>query len=204
MMLSMKGRIMVGLGVFVGIICAFYFFVYIPEAEYRVSIDRQISQQNVRLIQLRRKKQELKELREKNKKILQDLLFLEEKLKETQASFLYELGERGRVYGIEYADITPLSSLEEEYYSRTPVKVHLYGKYHKLGMLLSDMAKRGGIGSFTVDNILLKTSSQEKYTIEAYLTFSLYKYKAISVSNSEDKESPSRVRVSEKMERRIR
>lgn len=200
MILNMKGRILVGMGVFLGIICAFYFLIYLPQIKYRRTLNHRIVQYETRVTRLREKVQELKRLREENQKIRQHLSFLEEKLKQTQISFLYELGKRGRVYGIEYIDITPLPSREEKHYFRTPVKVHLYGKYHNLGMLLSDMAKRGGLGSFTVDSVLLKTSPQEEYTIEANLTFSLYRYESTPTSGSEngrfsaDKKSPKKLR----------
>ena len=206
MVLSMKGRILTGLGVFLGLICVFYLLVYLPQVRYRQTLNRKISQQNSSLVQLNRKLRELEELKEHNQEMLRDLSFLEDKLKRTQASFLYELGKRGGVYGIEYVNIIPLSSIEEEYYTRTPVKIDLYGRYHNLGMFLSDMAGRGGLGSFTVDSVLLRTSLKEKYTIEANLILSLYKYKSRISStggNKSDKFSLETV-SSGSLERRVR
>jgi len=177
MVLNTRTRIVVGLGVFLGLLSIFYILVYEPQIEHRRALDVEISRQSVKLAKLEKKSQELEKLKEERKKILQDLSFLEEKLKETQASFLYELGMRGKVYGIEYVSIIPLATVEEKYYSRTPVNIHLYGKYHNLGMLLSDMARRGGLGSFTVDSVLIKASSKKEYTIEANLSLSLYNYR---------------------------
>lgn len=180
MILGMKGRIVVGVGIFLGLLLIFYIMVYQPQIRYKDDLKIRISQERRRLVQLKRKFQELEELREENRRIKQELSFLEKKLKEGRVSFLHELGVRGKIYGVEYLEITPLSTVEEEYYLRTPVNIHLYGKYHNLGMLISDMAKRGGLGSFTVDNMLLKSSLKKKYTIEANLTLSLYRYKEVS------------------------
>ena len=182
MVLSMKGRILTGLGVFLGLICVFYLLVYLPQVTYRQTLNRRISQQNSSLVQLNRKLRELEELKEHNQEMLRDLSFLEDKLKRTQASFLYELGVRGQAYGIEYVNIVPASTVEEKYYVRTPVNIHLYGKYHSLAMLFSEMAHRGEPGSFTVDNVLLKTSPKKEFTIEVNLTLSLYRYKSIAGS----------------------
>jgi len=51
--------------------------------------------------------------------------------------------------------------------------------------LISDMAKKGGLGAFTVDNVLLKSTSREGYTIEASLILSLYRYKGLTFYSSE-------------------
>lgn len=204
MILSVKGRLLVGVGVFLGMIFIFYFFVYLPQINYKNSLNRKISQQTLRLVKLEKKFQELEEAKRENQRIQQNLSFLEEKLRETQASFLYELGVRGKVYGIEYVNIVPLPIIEEEDYFRTPLNIHLYGKYHNLGMLLSDMARRGGLGSFTVDNVLLKVSNKKGYTIEANLALSLYKYKGISTPTGAGGTSSARVATSKKAERRKR
>lgn len=204
MILSMKGRIMSGLGVFLGLICVFYLLVYLPQFAHKETLNSEISQQKVVLARLKAKIQELEELKKENQKMLQDLSFFEKKLKRTQASFLYELGTRGEVYGIEYVNITPSLSVEEKYYFRTPVNVHLYGKYHNLGILFSDIVKRGELGSFTVDSVLLRTSSKEGYSVEANLTLSLYKYKSISYFSKENSSFSTEEVPPEKSERRER
>ncbi len=186
MILSMKGRILSGLGVFLGLICVFYFLVYLPQFVHKETLNSDIYQEKVKLARLEAKIQELEELKKENQKILQDLSFFEKKLKKTPASFLHELGTRGEVYGVEYVNITPSPSVEEEYYFRTPVNVHLYGKYHNLGILFSDIAKRGELGSFTVDSVLLRASPKKEYSIEANLTLSLYKYKSVSYFSREN------------------
>lgn len=200
---NMKGRILVGVGIFVGLLLLFYSMVYHPKIEYKNDLQVKISQQSRKLVQLRKKFQELEELREENKKIKEDLSFLEKRLKEGRISFLHELGVRGKIYAVEYLDITPLTTVEEEYYWRTPVRIHLYGKYHNLGMLLSDMAKRGGLGSFTVDSVLLKSTSGKDHTVEANLVLSLYKYKQISAVSSESS-TPGEIISSEVSTRRER
>jgi len=204
MIFGMRGRILVGVGIFLGLLLVFYVMVYQPQIKYKNDLEVKISQQSRRLVQLKKKFQELEELKEENRKTKQDLSFLEKKLKEGRASFLYELGVRGKIYGVEYSEITPLSTVEEEYYLRTPVNIHLYGKYHNLGMLISDMAKRGGLGSFTVDSVLLKSSSKKGYTLEANLTLSLYRYKQVSTVSSESATSNSETAHTEVTPRRRR
>ncbi|MBE0478339.1 type 4a pilus biogenesis protein PilO [Candidatus Aerophobetes bacterium] len=200
----MKRRVLVGLGVFLGVMCIFYFLFYLPKVEYKKILNTRISQEERRLVQLARRFQELEELRKDNRKMLQNLSSLEEKITGTQSSFLHEFGKTGGVYGIEYVNIIPLSSVQEEHYTRTPVKIDLYGRYHNLGMLLSDIARREGLGSFTVDSVLLRTSLKEKYTIEANLVLSLYKYKSrISSTGGSDTFSLETI-SSENPDRRIR
>ncbi|HHF98287.1 MAG TPA: hypothetical protein ENL39_02220 [Candidatus Aerophobetes bacterium] len=191
MVLTTQRRIIAGVGVFLGLICIFYFLVYIPQIEHREDLMNKISQENLRLLKLEGKIRELEELKKERERLSQELALLEKKIKETQASFLYELGMRGKVYGIEYTSIVPLKTEEKNYYFVTPVNVHLYGRYHNLGMLISDMARRGGLGSFTVDNFLIKASSMEGYTIEANLSISLYKYRGSLLSGKKEEVSLS-------------
>jgi len=202
-MFGMRSRILTGLGIFLGSLLVFYVFVYIPQIKYKKNLENQISQQTVRLMQLKKKFEELKKLREENQKLHKELSILQKKVKESEATFLHELGIRGKVYNIEYLQIIPLSPVEETYYSRIPINVHLLGKYHNLGMLISDMAREGGVGSFTVDEVWLRASSKDKYTIEANLTLSLYKYKKTpATSPGESKKSSSKASDSRIVKRR--
>lgn len=206
---SMKGRILVGVGTFVGIISAFYFLVYLPQIQHRKSLTDEIAQQKMRVTKLQQKAQELDELQQEHQEMLEDLSFLEEKIGQNQASFLYNLGERGKVYGIEYMSIIPASTVEENYYYRTPLKIHLYGKYHHLGMLLSDMARQEEMGSFSVESLSLRTlsNSNNDHSIEANLTLSVYQYKGISDNSSlQTEEANSSYEVSSTVEstRRVR
>lgn len=102
MNLGTKRRIIAGLGVFIGIVSIFYFLVYIPQFKYKENLEQKIVLLERRIAQLERKFTELKELKEKNQRILREVSLLEKNLKSTQSSFLYELGKRGKVYSIEY------------------------------------------------------------------------------------------------------
>ena len=174
---STRGRILTGIGVFGGVIFLFYLLVYLPHIKYIESVGRQIQRENIRAIQLKKETEQLSELQTEYRKIQAKLSFLEDRIQKGENNFLYQLGLRGRIYGISYLEITPQPIVEEKYYYCTPIKIHLYGTYHNLGMLLSDMAKRQSPGSFTVDTVLVKKKKEKNYTIEAYLTISLYKYK---------------------------
>ncbi len=177
MVFTTKGRVLTGVCVFGGIILLFYFFIYLPHVKYIESVEGQIKYENIKVMQLKKKADQLNRLQAEYKKIQAKLSFLKDDLQKGEDNFLYQLGLRGRIYKINYLEITPQSMLEEKYYYRTPIKIHLYGTYHSLGMLLSDMAKRQGPGTFTVDTVLIKERKEEKHTIEAYLTISLYKYR---------------------------
>ena len=175
MIFTMKGRVLIGVSVFGGIIFLFYSFVYLPQVKYIESVERQIRYENAKIIQLKKKADQLNSLQEEYEKTQVELSLLKDNLQKGEGNFLYQLGLRGSIYKINYIEITPQSMLEEKYCYRTPVKIHLYGTYHSLGMLLSDMAKRQGSGTFTVDTVLIKERREGEHTIEAYLTISLYK-----------------------------
>ena len=177
MIFNTRGRIITGICVFGGVIFFLYLLLYLPHIRYIESTERQIQRENIRAMQLKKKAEQLSELQTEYRKIQAELSFLEDLIQESENNFLYQLGLRGRIYGISYLEITPQPILEEKYYYRTPIKIHLYGTYHNLGMLLSDMAKRQAPGSFTVDTVLVKEKKEKNYTIEAYLTVSLYEYK---------------------------
>jgi len=179
-----KGRVLTGICVFGGIIFFFYLLLYLPHIKYIESLKRQIKYENIKVMQLKKKTEQLSELQTKYKKIQAKLSFLMDNLQKDHNNFLYQLGLRGSIYRINYLEITPQSTLEEKYYYRIPIKIHLYGTYHSLGMLLSDMAKEQGPGSFTVDTVLIKTAGNKKYTIEAYLIVSLYKYKTFNFAKN--------------------
>ncbi len=177
MIFTIKGRVFIGVSVFGGIIFLFYLFVYLPQVKYIESVEGQIGYENYKIVQLKKKTDQLNRLQAEYKKIQAELSLLKDNLQKGEDNFLYQLGLRGSIYNINYLEITPQSMLEEKYFYRTPVKIHLYGTYHSFGMLLSDMAKRQGSGTFTVDTVLIKERKEGEHTIEAYLTISLYKYK---------------------------
>lgn len=72
-----------------------------------------------------------------------------------------------------------------QYYNRIPVRIHLFSTYHTLGMLLSDMAKRGRMMGLHVDGIKMRGVSKggesleekKRYTMEVDLLLSLYMFK---------------------------
>lgn len=179
-----KGRVLTGVCIFGGIIFLFYLLFYLPHIKYIKSLERQIKYENIKVMQLKKKTEQLNELQIKHKKIQAKLSFLMDNLQKNHSNFLYQLGLRGRIYKINYLEITPQSTIKEKYYYRTPIKIHLYGTYHSLGMLLSDMAKNQAPGSFTVDTVLIKAVKNKKYTIEAYLIISLYKYKTFNFAEN--------------------
>lgn len=190
-MFSMKSRILTGVGIFLGSLLVFYMFVYVPQMEYERQLEDRISRQNMRLVQLKKKFKELEELKEKNRQLQAKLSSLEGSLQASEAGFLHELGVKGKVYNIEYLEIAPRPPVKEEYYSRIPVSIHLLGSYHQLGMLISDMAREEGLGSFTVDEVRLNSIDGNGHSLEANLSLSLYRYKEASTVVADESSSRS-------------
>ena len=180
-----KNRLLAGLGVFLGLLVAFYVLVYVPRVTYRESLRTKISRESTRLNQLLTRYRELDELQKEHANLQNRVYQMETMFRQDQATFLHELGTKGKLYGMDYIDIVPLKPTELEFYVRTPVSINLRCDYHNLGILLSDMASAAGRGYFTVDNVLFQKTYGPDYSIEARMTMSLYDYKGVSLSVSE-------------------
>jgi Tfp pilus assembly protein PilO len=154
----------------------------VPRVPYRENLRTQISRESTRLSQLLGRYRELEQLQAEHESLKNRVYQMESAFKQDQATFLRELGRKGKLYGIDYMDIVPLASTEAEFYVRTPVSIDLNCNYHNLGVLLSDMANTAGRGYFTVDSVLFREAIQSDYSLRASVTMSLYDYKGVSLS----------------------
>jgi len=185
---TLRGRIVVGLGIFLGVIAFFYWGFYYPQAKLVEKINREVKGVNLRVAQIKKKVVEYEKLKEKHQAMSLKLASLESYLVKEDESFsvFQELGRMSKKYGIDYVKIVPEEVIGGQYYNRIPVRIHLFSTYHALGMLLSAMDKRGRIMGLWVDEIKMRgmrkgeqsLEEKEKYTVEVDLLLSLYKSKA--------------------------
>jgi Tfp pilus assembly protein PilO len=185
-LIGTKGRLLAGIGVFLGLLAVFYFLLYVPRVAYRESLRAQISRESTRLSQLLGRYRELEQLQAQHESLKNRVYQMEKAFKQDQATFLRELGRKGKLYGIDYMNIVPLESTEAEFYARTPVSIDLNCNYHSLGVLLSDMANTAGKGYFTVDSVLFREAIEPDYALRASMTMSLYDYKGVPLSVGND------------------
>ncbi|MFQ5835157.1 MAG: type 4a pilus biogenesis protein PilO, partial [bacterium] len=130
---------------------------------------------------------EYEKLKEKYQAMILRLTSLRSYLVKEDESFsvFQELGLISRKYGIDYVKIVPEEVIVGQYYNRIPVRIHLLSTYHALGMLLSDVAKRGRMMGLWVDSIKMRgvkkggesLEEKRKYTVEVDLLLSLYTFK---------------------------
>jgi len=212
---TLRNRIVVGLGIFLGVIAFFYGGFYYPQSKHDEKINQEVKGANLRVLQIKEKAVEYEKLKEKHQAMSLKLASLESYLVKEDESFsvFQELGRMSKKYGIDYVKIVPEEVIGGQYYNRIPVRIHLFSTYHALGMLLSAMDKRGRIMGLWVDEIKMRgirkgeqsLEEKEKYTVEVDLLLSLYKSKAeltaektpkISSSQSA-KETPRRSREKE-------
>lgn len=188
MIFTLRGRIVVGLGIFLGVIAFFYWGFYYPQAKLVEKINREVKGANLRVLQVKEKVVEYEKLKEKYQAMTLKLTSLESYLVKEDESFsvFQELGRMSKKYGIDYVKIVPEEVIGGQYYNRIPVRIHLFSTYHALGMLLSAMDKRGRIMGLWVDEIKMRgimkgeqsLEEKEKYTVEVDLLLSLYQSKA--------------------------
>ena len=186
MIFTLRGRIVVGLGIFLGVICFFYGGFYYPQAKLVEKINQEVKGANLRVLQTKEKVVEYEKLKEKHQAMSLKLASHESYLVKEDESFsvFQELGQMSRKYGIDYVKIVPEEVIGGQYYNRIPVRIHLFSTYHALGMLLSAMDKRGR--GLWVDEIKMRgmrkgeqsLEEEEKYTVEVDLLLSLYQSKA--------------------------
>jgi len=185
--LTFRGRLLVGVGAFAGILAAFYLVVYTPQTNQIRAIEEQTAQQNVKLRQLQQKAQELDTLKERYARLKEEVASAEitPLTEEGLQSFLYELGARGQAYGVDYISLTPGSTESGEYYDSIPVRITLQSSYPALGKLLSDLAERQQEIPFTIEDVRIDQIEDRESlepgevpnSLEATLTASLYLYK---------------------------
>jgi Tfp pilus assembly protein PilO len=185
---TLRGRIIVGLGIFLGVISFFYWGFYYPQAKLVEKINREVKRDNLRVAQIKKKVVEYEKLKEEYQAMTLKLTSLESYLVNENESFsvFQELGRMSKKYGIDYVKIVPEEVIGGQYYNRIPVRIHLFSTYHALGMLLSAMDKRDRMMGLWVDGIKMREvrkgeeslEEKEKYTVEVDLLLSLYTSKA--------------------------
>jgi len=185
---TLRGRIVVGLGIFLGVISFFYWGFYYPQAKLVEKINREVKGDNLRIAQIKKKVVEYEKLKEEYQVMTLKLTSLESYLVNEDESFsvFQELGRMSKKYGIDYVKIVPEEVIGGQYYNRIPVRIHLFSTYHALGMLLSAMDKRDRMMGLWVDGIKMRgvrkgeesLEEKEKYTVEVDLLLSLYTSKA--------------------------
>jgi len=185
---TLRGRIVVGLGIFLGVISFFYWGFYYPQAKLVEKINREVKEDNLRIAQIKKKVVEYEKLKEEYQAMTLKLTSLESYLVKEDESFsvFQELGRMSKKYGIDYVKIVPEEVIGGQYYNRIPVRIHLFSTYHALGMLLSAVDKRDRMMGLWVDGIKMRgvrkgeesLEEKEKYTVEVDLLLSLYTSKA--------------------------
>ncbi|MFQ6066445.1 MAG: type 4a pilus biogenesis protein PilO [bacterium] len=201
MIFTLRGRIGVGLGIFLGIICFFYWGFYNPQAKLIEKMNRQVKRENLKLVQIKKKVVEYEKLKEKYQAMALKLASLENYLVKEEESFsvFQELGLMSRKYGIDFVEIVPEEAIGGQYYNRIPVRIELFSTYHALGMLLSDMDKKGRMIGLGVDGIKMRgvekggesLEEQKNHTVEVDLLLSLYTLKAESTAEKTPQVSSS-------------
>jgi len=185
---TLRGRIVVGLGIFLGVISFFYWGFYYPQAKLVEKINREVKEDNLRIAQIKKKVVEYEKLKEEYQAMTLKLTSLESYLVKEDESFsvFQELGRMSKKYGIDYVKIVPEEVIGGQYYNRIPVRIHLFSTYHALGMLLSAVDKRDRMMGLWVGGIKMRgvrkgeesLEEKEKYTVEVDLLLSLYTSKA--------------------------
>lgn len=188
MIFTLRGRIVVGLGIFLGVISFFYWGFYYPQAKLVEKINREVKEDNLRIAQIKKKVVEYEKLKEEYQAMTLKLTSLESYLVKEDESFsvFQELGRMSKKYGIDYVKIVPEEVIGGQYYNRIPVRIHLFSTYHALGMLLSAVDKRDRMMGLWVGGIKMRgvrkgeesLEEKEKYTVEVDLLLSLYTSKA--------------------------
>lgn len=188
MIFTLRGRIVVGLGIFLGVISFFYWGFYYPQAKLVEKINREVKEDNLRIAQIKKKVVEYEKLKEEYQAMTLKLTSLESYLVKEDESFsvFQELGRMSKKYGIDYVKIVPEGVIGGQYYNRIPVRIHLFSTYHALGMLLSAVDKRDRMMGLWVGGIKMRgvrkgeesLEEKEKYTVEVDLLLSLYTSKA--------------------------
>ncbi|MCD6232682.1 type 4a pilus biogenesis protein PilO [Candidatus Aerophobetes bacterium] len=201
MIFSWRGRIITGVGVFLGIIGIFYGIFYYPAEKQVKMIESQIAREKLRILQLKKKSQECEVLKEECTKLKNEIGEMEQEFppEEQIYPFLRDMGLRASLYEIDYLNISVGKISTKGYYQYIPLEVHLYATYHKLGMLLSDLSQRKRMSSFKVDKFRIRGLKEEERkerhsTIEASLSLSisLYRYSLSSPTSEKEIISSSR------------
>ena len=188
MIFTWEGRIIAGVGVFLGIMAIFYGGFYYPGKKQVRMIENQIERENLRILQFKKKSQECGKLKQECEELKIKIGKIEQEFPREEGiySFLKDMGLRARAYGINYVNMSIGKISREKYYEYIPLDVHLYTNYHHLGMLLSDLAKRKRMSSlkinkFNIRELEEKDREEKNYTIEANLSLFISFYQQFFV-----------------------
>lgn len=183
MIFTWEGRIIAGVGIFLGIMAIFYGGFYYPGKKQVEMIENKIAKENLKILQFKREFQECEKLKQECEEMKIKIGKIEQEFPPEEGiySFLKDMGLRARTYGINYLNISVGKISREKYYEYIPLEVHLYSNYHHLGMLLSDLAKRKRMSSFEINKFKLKELKEKERkekncTIEANLSLSISLY----------------------------
>jgi Tfp pilus assembly protein PilO len=189
LLLTLKGRIGIGVGIFIGIILTCYGEFYLPRAKLVERTKDEIIRENLRLKQLKKKIEEYEKVKEECEQIKRDLSYYTRGYLSSEEEvyiLLRDLGFSARTYGVNYIKIWAEKKIPGSHYDRIPVRIHLYSTYHALGRLLSEISGGDKAASFSMENIQIKETKAEKehlsgegssYTVEADLVLYMYTYK---------------------------
>ena len=190
MIFTWEGRIIAGVGIFLGIMAIFYGGFYYPGKKQVKTIENKIAKENLKILQFKKEFQECEKLKQECEEMKIKIGKIEQEFPPEEGiySFLKDMGLRARTYGINYLNISVGKISREKYYEYIPLEVHLYTNYHHLGMLLSDLAKRKRMSSFKINKFNLRELKEEErkeknYTIEANLSLfiSLYQQSFVEI-----------------------
>jgi type IV pilus assembly protein PilO len=138
-----RQRILLFVGTFLILGCAFYFLQYRPQSEYITRLQADLAEKQKRVVTLKRAAAELPALQEALAKAQADFAQLLSQLpdKKEIPALLETVSQLGAQVGLENILFQPQPEQGFEFYAVIPIRLDLVGTYHKLGAFFDSMSK---------------------------------------------------------------
>ncbi len=159
---------------FVGVISAFIWFVFIPKNEEIHRLDREVSTLNNEINVLRVKVRRLAELKKEDVKLQRKLQEMKEQLPpEAEVEFLLkQVSDLGGRSGLDFKLWRPGGKVMNAsgLYSEIPVNVEVAGGYHSVGIFFDKISKMRRI--INISNIKMSSPTMERNQVLIQTSFS--------------------------------
>ncbi len=141
--LSRVQRILISAGVFVLLIGAFVYFLYLPKFEKIENLEQDLSRLEKELQTAKRNAADLEKFQAKMREAEAQYRTAMRALPERQEipSLLTSISKSGQDVGLEFLLFEPKGEQRKEFYAEIPVAINVKGDYHNLALFFDKVAR---------------------------------------------------------------
>jgi type IV pilus assembly protein PilO len=191
--LSRLQKILILVALFVVLIGAFVWFLYLPKFEKIGDLKEQYTKLENQLKIVKKKASELKRYQAEMEKAEADFRIARKKLPETEEipALLASISQSGQDTGLEFLLFQPRPEVKKDFYAEIPVAIKVLGNYHNGALFFDKVSKLSRI--VNINNIHM-VPQQSGGPLNTTCTAVTYKYIEEPEKKEEDNQKSKRKR----------